>query len=279
VILASLALVASAFLHALWNALLKREAEPRTAVAGVLVAAVAFAAAAALAGRSPAFATRDALGWAVGAGLFEGLYFVTLAAALVRAAYGIVYAIARVGAMLVVWPVSPWLLHEAVTARGVAGAVVVATGLVLVATSGGTRASRAGLLLAALCAASIAGYHLCYDRALATGALPGPLFAVALAVALPFVLASSWRAARGIARWPAARDALRWALAGAITTASFLLFLWGLAATGAAVALTVRNSSIVFAQLLALAIGERVGARQSTGAVLVALGTALTAVR
>jgi drug/metabolite transporter (DMT)-like permease len=279
VILASIALVASAFLHALWNALLKREPEPRTAVAGVLVSAVIFAAAAALAAEPPAFATRAALAWAAGAGLFEGLYFVTLAAAMARAAYGVVYAVARGGAMLVVWPASPVLLHEAVTASGVAGALVVALGLVLVATSGGTRASRAGIAFASACAASIAGYHLCYDRALAGGARPGPLFAVALAVALPFVLASAWRAGRGAARRLTSRDALRWAVCGAITTASFLLFLWGLASAGAAVALTVRNSSIVFAQLLALAIGERVGARQSAGAVLVALGTALTAIR
>jgi drug/metabolite transporter (DMT)-like permease len=276
-VLASLALLASAFLHAFWNALLKREADPGTAVAGVLAAAVAFAVGAAAVGSAPAFATRAALAWASGAGLCEGLYFVTLAAALSRAAYGAVYAVARGGAMLAVWPASAWLLGEGVTARGLAGATLVAVGLALVAAAGGTRGSRAGFAYAAACAASIAGYHLCYDRALARGARAAPLFAVALAVALPLVGAAAWRGARAPLRWPDRRAALRWTLAGAITTVSFLLFLWGLARTGAAVALTLRNSSIAFAQVLALLIGERVSLRQLAGAALVMIGVTMAA--
>jgi drug/metabolite transporter (DMT)-like permease len=185
--------------------------------------------------------------------------------------------VARGGAMLAIWPASPWLLGEAVTARGVAGAAVVAAGLGLVAMAGGARASRGGIMYAAACAASIAGYHVCYDRALARGARAAPLFAVALAVALPLVAASAWHGAHSAPRWPGLRAARRWMAAGAITTASFLLFLWGLGVTGAAVALTMRTSSIVFAQLLAVAIGERVGARQIAGAILIAVGTALTA--
>jgi drug/metabolite transporter (DMT)-like permease len=69
----------------------------------------------------------------------------------------------------------------------------------------------------------------------------------------------------------------RWALAGAIATASFLLFLHGLARSGAGVALTLRNTSVVFAQALAAGIGERVPRRQLLGAILVVLGAALVA--
>jgi len=272
----ALALLASALLHASWNALLKRERDPETAVAGVLAAALAFAAVAAALDPAHAFPTRAGLAWTLGAGLFEGVYFFTLAGALARASYGAVYAIARGGALLVVWPASVLLLGEAAPGRTLAGAAAVGLGVSLVAASGG-RASRAGVALAAACAASIAGYHLLYARALAEGAAPAPVFALALAVALPFVLVPA--RARVLSRPGGARagTVLRWTFAGALCTASFLLFLHGLASSGAGVALTLRNTAVVFAQLLALAIGERVPRPQAAGAILVAAGAAAVA--
>ncbi|MFL5274410.1 MAG: EamA family transporter [Anaeromyxobacteraceae bacterium] len=274
-LVAAALLVGSALLHASWNALLKREREPRRAVVGVLGAALAIAAAAALADPAPAFATRAAFGWAVGAGALEGVYFATLAAALAGAGYGAVYAVARGGAMLVVWPAAPLLLAEPVTASGVAGAALVAVGLVLV-TAAGSHAWRSprALPFALACAASIAGYHLCYDRALHAGARPAPLFAVALAVAGPFVRATApARGPASAALRPA--DVARWGVAGLVCTGSFLLFLAGLAATGAAAALTVRNTSILFAQAISAAMGERPGPRQLAGSVAIAVGATL----
>ena len=276
-VFASAALLASAFLHALWNALLKRERDPQVAVAGVLSVALVVALGAASRSGSPAFATLPALRWALAAGVCEGLYFVTLAAAMARAEYGVVYTVARGGAMVLVWPAARLLLAEPVTARGLLGACVVAAGLVLVTLAKARGpAARAGLAFAAVCAASIAGYHLAYDRALHTGAREAPLFAVALATALPFVLASlRFRGALAAAARPGWRAALGWTVAGAICTASFLLFLSGLARSGAAVALTLRNTSVVFAQALALGVGERPTRRQVAGAVLVLLGATL----
>jgi drug/metabolite transporter (DMT)-like permease len=269
-------LLASALLHAGWNALLKREREPQLAAVGVLTAAVALSAALALAFPGGGLPGPAALAWAAGAGVFEAIYFVTLGEALARASYGAVYAIARGGALVVVWPVAVGLLGEPVGALGAAGAALVALGLVLVAAAGHERASAGGILLSWACAASIAGYHVCYDLALRAGAGAAPLFAAAFAVALPLVWA--WRRARGQgAAGLDRRTALRWTLGGAIATASFLLFLVGLAKSGAGVALTIRNTSVVFAQLLALAIGERVPPRQLAGAVLVVAGAALVA--
>lgn len=269
-------LLASAVLHAAWNALLKREREPEVAALGVLAGGLAFATALAIAWPGAGFPTRAALLWALGAGGFEAVYFVTLGAALARASYGAVYAIARGGALLVVWPVAVAFLREPVTRTGAAGAALVAAGVVLVAAAGRERASAGGIALAVACAASIAGYHVCYDVALGAGAGKAPLFALAFAVALP----PAWLWARLTGRTAAAvgRGAvLRWFAAGALVAASFLLFLVGLAQSGAGVALTLRNTSVVFAQLLALAIGERVPTRQLLGSVLVVLGAALVA--
>jgi len=269
-----LVLLVSAFLHALWNALLKRERDPEVAVAGVLGIALVFAAGAALASAGPAFETRAALGWGLAAGVFEGVYFVTLAAALARADYGVVYTTSRGGAMLLVWPLAALLLREPVRVVGALGACLVGVGLALTTAHRVRRpATRRGLASAAACAAAIAGYHLCYDRALATGARPTPLFAVSMATALPLVLASL-RGRAGALR-AGARATLRWILAGSLCTASFLLFLSGLAAAGAGAAITLRNTSIVFAQGMALLLGERPTRVQVAGAVLVAAGAAL----
>jgi drug/metabolite transporter (DMT)-like permease len=275
-----LVLVTSAFLHALWNALLKREREPQVAVAGVLSFALVFATVAALASSRPGFETAAALGWTIGAGLFEGVYFVSLAAALARADYGVVYTVARGGAMLLVWPLAALLLREPVTALGALGAGLVGVGLALTTAHPVHRSvSRAGMAYASACAGTVAGYHLCYDRALLAGAHRTALFAVSLATALPVVLASlRGRVAVRDLRLGAG-PALRWSFAGLLCTGSFLLFLTGLAAAGAGVALTLRNTSIVFAQGLALALGERPTRVQVAGAVLVAVGAALFGLR
>jgi drug/metabolite transporter (DMT)-like permease len=269
-------LLASAFLHATWNALVKREREPQVAVVGVLAAALAFSLPVALAFPGGGLPGRAALLWGLGAGAFEAIYFVTLGQALARATYGAVYAVARGGALVVVWPVATLALREPFTPSGAAGAALVAAGVVLVAAAGHERASRGGIAFAAACAVSIAGYHVCYERALASGAAPAPLFALAFAVAMPAVWAEGRLAGRVAA---AARPGagLRLLLAGALATASFLLFLAGLSRSGAGVALTLRNTSIVFAQLLALALGEPLPRRQLAGAALVVLGASLVA--
>jgi drug/metabolite transporter (DMT)-like permease len=269
-------LLLSALLHAAWNALLKRERDPQLASFGVLCGAVVFAAPLAIASAGVGFPTRAALAWAAGAGLFEAVYFVTLGAALARATYGAVYAVARGGALLVVWPVATAVLRERASAASWTGAALVALGVVLVALAGRERASRGGLTLAAACAASIAGYHVCYDLSLRAGAATAPLFAAAFTVALPLV----WLWARLTGRLSAGPDRralARWSLAGALVTASFLLFLLGLARSGAGVALTLRNTSVVFAQVLAAGLGERVPPRQLLGSVLVVAGAALVA--
>jgi len=266
-------LLLSALLHASWNAALKRERDPRLAVLGVVASGLLFAVAAALLIPGGGFPDRRGLAWTVAAGLLEGLYFLTLAGALARSSYGAVYAITRGGAMALVWPAAALLLDQPATARGAGGAALVGLGVVLVALAGRQRASRGGLLLSLACAGAIAGYHLCYDRALFHGAARAPLFAVSLGVALPLL----WLSARlrGGGGAPDRRSALRWLLCGGLLTGSFLLFLGGLAQSGAGPALTLRNTSVVFAQAIAAALGEPVPRRQLAGALLVMAGAVL----
>ena len=153
--------LASAFLHALWNALLKRERDIETAAVGVL--AVAALSSALLVPLTPGASFPQAAGiyWACGAGLFEGVYFVALAMALLRAPLGFAYTVARGGAIAIVWPVSVLWLGERMTPLALVGVAIVCAGLASVGLGSDRRGTGSGLRWSMLCAAGIAGYHIC----------------------------------------------------------------------------------------------------------------------
>lgn len=265
----------SALLHAGWNALVKRLPDPRTATVGVLTGATLTAAVAALSGEAPPFATGRAVSFACLAGAFEGAYFATLGAALARSPLGVAYTIARGGAILLVWPLSVTLLAEPLTPLGAAGAAVILGGLVLCALPAARGAARGGIGFAILCAASIAGYHLCYKTALAAGARPAPLFALSLAVALPPNLLLLGADRRGVLVELFRTRPAMIGLAGLVCTASFVVFLGALGGSGAGAVLTLRNTSVLFAQGFSFLLGERPRRLEVAGAALVAVGAAL----
>jgi len=130
---------------------------------------------------------------------------------------------------------------------------------------------------AGLSAGCIGGYHLCYKLALESRAGPAALFALALTCALPISAASigwvGWRASLTALR----NNPLKIVVGGASCTASFLIFLEALSLSGAGAVLTLRNTSVLFAQVLAMWGGERLDRRVLSGAVLVVGGAVLVA--
>jgi len=230
----------------------------------VLVAELAAVVTAVAIGR---FVGGASVAWSLGAGVFEGGYFLLLVAALSRAPLGVAYTVSRGVAILAVWPISVLWLAEPLTAQGLAGTALLLVGLLVTAPVRGTD----GLGLAVLCGLCISGYHLCYKQAMTGEANPAAVFALSLAVALPINLAR--------ARLPALAHALRTRPlpivgAGALCGASFLIFLVALGQAGAGFVLTLRNTSIVFATLLGWAIGDPPSRRQVAGAILVTIGAA-----
>ena len=218
------------------------------------------------------FADRGALGFPLAAGLFEGGYFITLVMALERAPLGLAYTVSRGGAILLVWPLSAWWLHEPITPAAWPARPCWRRGW---RSPGWSAAATGGACaLAALCGAFIAGYHLCYKRALAGEPSAAAIFAVALAVAAPLNLARLGARRRALPA-PAARPAGAARAGGPLCAASFLVFLVALRDAGAGLVLTLRNSSILFAVLLGAAAGRALRRRAVAGAVLVALGAAL----
>jgi drug/metabolite transporter (DMT)-like permease len=265
----------SAFLHALWNAALKEEEDTQAAAVAVLAVAAATAAAIVPLSRGPAFPQPAGIAWAAAAGICEAGYFATLAIAFRRAPLGLAYAVARGGSIAAVWPASILWLGEAVTARGIGGAAVLCAGIAALGLASRRLGASAGVAWAGLSALCIAAYHLCYKSALACSAQPAALFAASLAVALPINLSALGR--RGLGRVGTCLRARPVGLAGAgiVAAASFLFLLVALEGSGAGAVVTLRNTSVVFAQALAWAIGERPGRLQVAGAVLVALGAVL----
>ena len=278
----------SAFLHALWNALLRLERDKdRTLMAAVVVATLFAAVVAGVRwelGAVP-FASLAGVGFTVLAGVMEASYFATLAKAMGLGPLGVVYTISRGGAVLAVWPLSIALFGEVATATALAGSAVVVGGLALSGLggsrggAGGERAGRRGAVAwAAACAMSIAGYHLAYEAALREAVNPSACFALSLAVSAAINGVRLGSAGGGETIGAVVRR--RWrrlVVMGLVCGGSFLILMEALARGDAGYVLTLRNTSVLFAVAMAWRIGERPRRAEVAGAALVAAGAALLA--
>jgi drug/metabolite transporter (DMT)-like permease len=266
--------LASAFLHAFWNAMLKRDGNPEIKTVALLCFVTLFSWLAVLVRVPPWYANPGALTYALASGACEAGYFITLALALASAPLGKVYPISRGGALLWAWPVSMVWLGEHPTGIRIAGAILVGAGLLLSSSRRPLQTTRRGMAWAAASAAFIAGYSLFYKRSLQLGADPRLLFATSVSVALPINIARLWRRPGDFAR--AFRPLpLSLVFAAFCSWASFWLYLLALQHTGAAVALTLRNASLVFTQGFSWWLGESPGRVQVLGAFTVAAGAVL----
>ncbi len=264
--------LASAFLHAAWNALVKRTRDPAASVHTVVATAGALTGIAAVGewavtGRG---GSATALGLAAIAGVLEAGYFHALGRALTLGPLGPVYTISRGGAALLVWPASMLAFGERLTPLGAGGSALILLGLAA-STSVATVPGRA-VQYAVACAGCIAGYNLTYKLALESGTSPLLVFAVSMAVATALGATLGGRAYRR-AFATNLREA-PWATlgAGAICAAGFVLLMYALARGGAAYVFTLRNTSVLFATALAWLIGERPTHRALVGVGLVFVG-------
>jgi drug/metabolite transporter (DMT)-like permease len=265
----------SAFLHALWNARLKREPEIEVASVAMQAVTALIGVGGALLIAGPAFGSPTGLAWALVAGVTEAGYFATLTRALAGAPLGLAYAISRGGAVALIWPISVFLLGERVSLPIAAGGAAVVAGLLVVGWEGRVHRVGRGLAWAAGAAFFIAAFHLAYKQGLSDGSNPPAVFAVSLSLAFVIRLAMLGPSGRSaLLRGFRARP-LPWGAVGVVCAASFLLLLYALAEAGAGAVMTLRNTSVVFAQGLAWALGERPTPRQISGALLITGGAVL----
>lgn len=273
----TLLVLISAGIHAVWNAILKRTRAPEDAVVGAMVVSALAALGIALVARPP-WLPNASLGWCLASGVLEAVYFSTLARALTRAPLGPVYTTVRGGALVVVWPVSILLLGERVSITVVGGTLLVILGLV--ATGLGDRGAGNTMRLgwAIVCAVFVGAYQIAYKLGLATGGAPTAMNAISLATAasINVIAGGTVRAGRG---WAATRaEPIKVVSAGVLAAAGFVVFLIAMRDAGAGVAVTLRNTSILFAQGIAFAMGEKPTRLGLVGAALVTSGAVLLSV-
>jgi uncharacterized membrane protein len=287
----------SAFIHALWNALLRLEDEKDRALMVAVTVATGIAAVVAGVrwglGEVP-FASLRGVGFTLLAGTLEAAYFATLARAMELGQLGMVYTISRGGAVLVVWPLSIALFAEAVTGLAIGGSALVVGGLALSGvgarrgrgTSGGRDGQHGAVSWAMACAVSIAGYHLAYEAALREAVNPSACFALSLGTSAVINAVRMGAARRLGGRSDAGRGGIvalvrrRWrrlTVIGLGCATSFLILMEALARGGPGYVLTLRNTSVLFAMAMAWRIGERPARAEIVGAALVAAGAALLA--
>jgi drug/metabolite transporter (DMT)-like permease len=270
-------LLAAAALHAGWNLLLKRAPDRQLIVWwAVIVSALCFV---------PVLALRPAIpsiGWwfALASAVVETAYFVTLTTAYRVADFSLVYPIARGAAPALLALAAVLLLHERLSAGGVAGLGAIVVGLWLVAGTGraaGPHAAR-GMALALLVAVCIATYSTIDGAAVRrvdATTYTGAMFLLAPVVFTPVTV--RWFG------WPALRDALRSrtgliVLVGVLQAVAYLLVLFVYARAPVAYAGAIRESSIVLGALAGwLWLRESFGARRVAGALVTCGGIALIA--
>jgi uncharacterized membrane protein len=266
----SLAL-ASAVLHAVWNAGIKRSEDKAACAAGVVAVAASVSGVAAT---WSAGLPRAALPATFASGLVEAAYFVTLSAALTAAPLKTAYPLIRGGGQLLAWPFAIFGLGEAVSSFHFAAGAVLAAGLGLGAAE---LPDRRGLTWVILCAVTIGMYPLTYKVALDAGASASALFAASMLISWPLQVAAlgSGAGARLAASWRRERQVWLWA--GVMCAASFLLFLGALQGGGAARASALRNVSVLVAWGLGVASGEGMSRRGAWGAAFVFAGASAVA--
>lgn len=270
----SMLIILSAIIHAAWNSVAKKTSEPYFEVLGIMCFATVFSLFYIPFFTGPLFVSIDSFLWSFASGIFEAGYMITLALSLKQSALGKAYIIMRGMAMIIVWCFSTWLLGEDIDLASFIAIFVVLTGLILTGQTIEANRSKQ-IIFPLMCGICIAGYHLCYGRSLIHGANPAALLASALWIALPGIVFLIGKKQR---RALSEKIKLGWrtmSICGALSTISFLLFLSGLRYAEAGSAITLRNTSIVFAQVFAYFIGEKVSARQWSGAILVTLGASL----
>lgn len=273
-----LIIILSAFLHAAWNALLKKSPHQQSTILIIfLVSGIISTLLVPILGISLPD-NRAALWLAVGAGVCEAAYATTLVLSLQTSSLGLAYTIIRSGAMICVWLLSTTVFHEQLNGGIFCGVALVFVGMLITSMIRKEQLSHwRDAVWPYLSAVSIGLANLCYTGAMKFDISPVPLFAISMWVSLPFLLLFNGKKGVTVARQTKGGKLQIVIIAGIICTASFLIFLWGIHQTAAGYATTLRNTSIIFAVFLGRLMGEKTKKRQWLGVILVMLGALLLA--
>ncbi len=259
---AAIALVlASAFLHAFWNARANSGGDR------IVELAIAYATGAVVLSPWLIADPPTEVPWFVAlSGLAHGGYIAFLARAYARGGLATTYPLARGTAPLIVATVGVWLLDQSPSAATVVGAAIVAGGLVVIGGVAWDKGERSAIAMALVTGGFIASYTLLDARGVEkTGELG--YFAVASLIACAVTLAWEPMSVERI------RTSLRaGVLIGVFSTSAYGLVLLAYNRADAANVATLRGTSILFGLLL---VHRTVTRRVLGGAVAVVVGAVL----
>ncbi len=276
------AVLAAALMHAGWNAVVKVGLDRFSAV--LLLALVQSGLALALLPFFPLPAPAS-WPWLAASALLHTGYKLVLIRAYEHGDLGQVYPLARGTAPLIVALLGAALLGEALTTAKALAVVAIGLGVVLMAseTRGGGAAAAAGgasrkALAWALGTAAFTAAYTLVDGvgARLSGTASGFTLWMFVGDGLAMLLCALLARGGGQALFrllPAWRSGLA---AGAMSLGSYWIAIWAFTRAPIALVAALRETSVLFAMLLAVfVLGERAGARRWGAAALVATGVAL----
>ena len=265
------AALASAVLHACWNAAVKASADPQAAMAAQVIGSGMIALPLLAIVPVPSVA---ALPWLAGSVAFNVLTFLALLRGYAKGGgFGFVYPLARATSPLLVLLLAHTLQGETVSTLGIAGIVLVSCGVTSFACGEGRR--NVGALVWALLAGMFsAGYAICD----ANGARTAPsVLGYGLAVSLvnAAVFGGMHRAHYRVSLLAMLRA--NWVVASfgaCAATLSYFLILWVWSRSPIAIGAALRDTSLVFAALIATRLGEKLTPLRVAAIALVTVGAA-----
>jgi drug/metabolite transporter (DMT)-like permease len=267
-------LLGSALLHATWNVLLRSGADRLWSITVMSLVSGAMAAVVALVLPLPAPAS---WGFAAGSGLLQVGYCVFLVWAYEKGELGQVYPIARGAAPLLVAVGAAVFAGERLSPVSLGGLVLVSAGIVGLSL-GRERLQLHATALALACGGFIASYMVCDGMGVRLAGNPVSYFAwmsLAQAVPMPFVYFALRR------RWPTIRldrEAAKALGGGVISIVAYGVVVWAMAGAVMAKVSGLRETSILFAAILAAVfLKERFTVQRGLCAVLITVGALLLA--
>lgn len=275
----------SALLHASWNMLAKRSADPLAFIFAFNVVTVVFFAlpAGIVLYRNPIPA--DGWPFIAATGTLHIIYMFSLAAAYRHGALSLAYPVARGTGVLLVPVLAVPLFSESPTAPGIAGILAILAGLLAMAVPDKPSAliplvgnPRKGLMYAVITGLAIAAYSLVDKGGVARVHPMVYVYAIFLIASIgmaPFVLSQRMAALRN--EWHSNRPAVL--IGGILPLGTYLIVLLAMRLAAVSYVVPLRETSIVFSTLLgAQVLHEHVSRARLIASGLIAAGVLAIAI-
>ena len=271
----ALVILGASLLHASWHALVKSTGDRVAALAGMNAVSTAAAAALLPLARPLEAAVCGVIAASV---LLHAGYKLALARLYDRADLGQAYPLARGFTPLMAALLAFAALGETPGPAAGAGIALVCAGLLLLASEGGKRLTRAAFALAAAAGFAVAAYSVvdAYGIRRSADWLSFTVWLVLLDGAAFLLYAAATRRGAMLAAWATAPG--RTLASGALGVASFSAFMWALGRAPVGAVSALRETSVLLSALIgALFLGETASWKRYAAAAAVAAGVAAIA--